>query len=105
VSSLGSQAYLEAAAYIPASLFKLDHRTQDGQRSNHAPNQDQRRHLPQFHSFLFLDRFAEYLTALKDGRRTPAAETLIGCFAQLLVPETFLAVLLMDTLPLLEGMS
>ena len=51
----------------------------------------------------FLARFKDFLDSLADGRKRDAAKILIACFGEGLVPEGFMAVLLMDSLTFLEG--
>lgn len=53
----------------------------------------------------FLLRFQHFLIAMADGEKGRAAELLGALFASQDVPKSFIAVLLMDSVPLLEGRS
>ena len=53
----------------------------------------------------FLLRFQHFLTAMAAGEKGKAAELLGALFASQDVPKSFLAILLMDSVPLLEGGS
>lgn len=52
----------------------------------------------------FLLRFQHFLDAMTAGDKAQAAELLGALFASQDVPKSFLAVLLMDSVTLLEGM-
>jgi hypothetical protein len=52
---------------------------------------------------LFLARFKEFHDAFADGRKPDAAKIILACFGEGLVPEGFMAVLLIDTVALLQG--
>lgn len=52
----------------------------------------------------FLLRFQHFLDAMTAGDKAKAAELLGALFASQDVPKSFLAVLLMDSVTLLEGM-
>jgi hypothetical protein len=107
-SSIGVEPFTRAVSTIPSSLSTPQGIYQSPLKTNSSGDQldSSKRPLEAREMgapLTFVIRFSQFLESSSSGNRVEAAQILMSCFGDCIVPESFMAVLIMDSLSLLEG--